>query len=204
MIFRVIASISSIVLLVCGNSKTTLPPTPCPATTPKPRDHICKYSGLFVYETTKPYPLKFSFLATDADLGMFSVECRGGSFQSSWFRIQSDTACYLHEFPLSGPVDEARRLWCARVKAACPQHRSIVARDFIGFQLDYNGNAWSFTLGKNLTLRRVWDPLSAGTFSPTDKSQLAVKMYYKVNQNGTVAVKLGCAHGGDTGFLRLP
>ncbi|KAF4713813.1 hypothetical protein FOZ63_028054 [Perkinsus olseni] len=27
-------------------------------------------------------------------------------------------------------------------------------------------------------------------------------MYYKVNQNGTVAVKLGCAHGGDTGFKK--
>ncbi|KAF4680729.1 hypothetical protein FOZ60_013027 [Perkinsus olseni] len=108
MIFRVIASISSIVLLVCGNSKTTLPPTPCPATTPKPRDHICKYSGLFVYETTKPYPLKFSFLATDADLGMFSVECRGGPFKavgSGYSPIQRVT-CMNSRYPapLTRPV----------------------------------------------------------------------------------------------------
>ncbi|KAF4716622.1 hypothetical protein FOZ62_004487, partial [Perkinsus olseni] len=67
------------------------------------------------------------------------------------------------------------------------------------------GDVEVFLEGKPVALNRTWLPLIPGIYATDDSNELAefgVKMHYNISSDGTIAVKLVCKDGGDTGFKK--
>ncbi|KAF4711280.1 hypothetical protein FOZ63_014069, partial [Perkinsus olseni] len=212
MIFRLIISALPFFPLVYGNHKC--PPAPQPALqrsglgqvpvptsslVPKLDYHAYKYTGHFVYESEDPYPIKIVFVGLPDGMGMFSVKCEA-AYQSNWFELKTikEDPDIIHAVPDTGPENDEYRVWVAGVKAACPKFN--MKKNDLTFYASEEGDVEVVLEDETVTLKRTWLPLIPGIYATDDSTEFGVKMHYNISGDGTIAVKLACKDGGDTGF----
>ncbi|KAF4725528.1 hypothetical protein FOZ63_026401 [Perkinsus olseni] len=220
MIFRLIISALPFFPLVYGNGKC--PPAPQPASrqrsglgqvavptsslVPKLDYHAYKHTGHFVYESKVPGPIEIVFVGLPNGMCMFSVECQT-AYQSNWFALKTideGPDDIIHEVQETGPKVYEHEVWVAGVRAACPKF-NMKESDFSTFYASEKGDVEVFLEGKPVALNRTWFPLIPGIYATDDSNGLAefgVKMHYNISSDGTIAVKLACKDGGDTGFKK--
>ncbi|KAF4648512.1 hypothetical protein FOZ61_002592 [Perkinsus olseni] len=204
----IVASVFSLALLVYGNrpegvSKPGSPVQPgrhvAPGTTRPPEPTTLSLGPVdsnasFLYQSDVA---TLGFVLSPDGRGMFSVECES-EYSTPWFALTNHGTATRPLYTWSSYQDYLFHL--PRLDAACPQLDFSFTPCLFYVFYDEMGNLKA-RLRDIVTLEREWLPLAPGEFSGSKSSQLQVKMQYNVNEDGSVAVKLGCATG-DTGFKR--
>ncbi|KAF4651589.1 hypothetical protein FOZ61_010341 [Perkinsus olseni] len=170
---------------------------------PGVNDDSYKHIGYFVYEPKGPGLVEMVFVGLPGDVGLFSVKCEHASYHSSWFRLRPNgiDKDIIHVVPEEGLEFSEYENWIVRTEAACPGG-AIQKHDLTVFYATEAGDVQAIIGGVIVTLNRTWLPLIPGLYSTGDSSKFGVQMQYNISIDGTVAVELGCAGGGVTGFKK--
>ncbi|KAF4649576.1 hypothetical protein FOZ61_001177, partial [Perkinsus olseni] len=201
--FIVVFSCLSSLILGGGGNERHVPPskrtTRAPPTTPsrgKPtsRPSEGRYQidyGDFVYRSKK---VTMILNVTKDGRCMFEIDCGRGPYRDGWFPLQKfeDDPKYdqLLEFP---PGHVRRKTWLDNARAVCPGVY-ISDWDFMEFDVVGNGNVETNLHDDLKVLKRRWLPLNPGRYA-TNSSVSSLRLYYYIQADGFVQVKLGCRAG---------